>query len=61
MGELAETTPLLRVRRGNLTEGSNPSLSATNPLNSISTFFYFSYKPFACAILLPFLAFVMLL
>ena len=29
MGELAETTPLLRVRRGNLTEGSNPSLSAT--------------------------------
>lgn len=29
MGELAETTSLLRMRRGNLTEGSNPSLSAT--------------------------------
>lgn len=26
---MAETTPLLRVRRGDLTEGSNPSLSAT--------------------------------
>ena len=29
MGELAETTSLLRMRTGNGTEGSNPSLSAT--------------------------------
>ena len=29
MGELAETTSLLRMRTGNGTEGSNPSLSTT--------------------------------
>ena len=32
MGELAETTSLLRMRMGNCTEGSNPSLSTINPL-----------------------------
>lgn len=29
MGELAETTSLLRMRSRKITEGSNPSLSAT--------------------------------
>ncbi len=32
VGELAETTSLLRMRSCKVTEGSNPSLSATNPL-----------------------------
>lgn len=38
---MAETTSLLRMRRGNSTEGSNPSRSATNaaPLFRVAPFF----------------------
>ena len=37
MGELAETTSLLRMRTGNGTEGSNPSLSTTFGIFRISS------------------------
>jgi hypothetical protein len=40
LGELAETTPLLRVRTFTGTEGSNPSLSASKARN------YGKFKPF---------------
>ena len=40
LGELAETTPLLRVRTLTGTEGSNPSLSATAFFSKKSIIFH---------------------